>query len=251
MTSPRARLHPKTVQPKPWARPPWTDVNATVCQCKIVDLHRSSNSSASQAVQVNDRVGPKEFVSVCHSLSIVGRQSYLLSHCCRSCYGVRGWALAFWQLWQGWSSRSAQWNALGICVQSRGVSGRHHQGRSAEPKRLLMRVCICVCVCFFFQVQNVQTTGYTSNFPPCVVAPPKVLEQTGGNRFNGPIDCFLKTAAESGVLSLYRGLAAPLLGSMAECASLFTSYGYMKRLLGVNEEVGGVYCYLECNQLPA
>eukprot|EP00438_Fugacium_kawagutii_P034853 Skav225549 [mRNA] locus=scaffold81:233965:257891:+ [translate_table: standard] len=83
-------------------------------------------------------------------------------------------------------------------------------------------------------------SGMLSGFVCKIVEYPadtiKVLEQTGGNRFNGPIDCFLKTAAESGVLSLYRGLAAPLLGSMAECASLFTSYGYMKRLLGVNEE---------------
>lgn len=69
---------------------------------------------------------------------------------------------------------------------------------------------------------------------------PQVLEQTGGNRFSGPIDCFFKTVTESGALSLYRGLTAPLLGSMAECASLFTSYGYAKKVLGVNEEAGGV-----------
>ena len=67
-----------------------------------------------------------------------------------------------------------------------------------------------------------------------------MLEQTGGNRFSGPIDCFFKTVTESGALSLYRGLTAPLLGSMAECASLFTSYGYAKKVLRVNEEAGGV-----------
>ena len=83
-------------------------------------------------------------------------------------------------------------------------------------------------------------SGMLSGFVCKIVEYPadtiKVLEQTGGNRFSGPIDCFSKTVAESGVLSLYRGLAAPLLGSMAECASLFVSYGYGKKVLGVNEE---------------
>ena len=74
-----------------------------------------------------------------------------------------------------------------------------------------------------------------------------MLEQTGGNRFSGPIDCFVKTVGESGVLSLYRGLAAPLLGSMAECASLFTSYGYAKKVLGVNEEARVVKGLLLCS----
>ena len=45
----------------------------------------------------------------------------------------------------------------------------------------------------------------------------KVLEQTGGAKFSGPLDAARKTVAESGVLSLYDGLAAPLIGSMAEC----------------------------------
>lgn len=83
-------------------------------------------------------------------------------------------------------------------------------------------------------------SGMVSGFVCKIVEYPadtiKVLEQTGGNRFSGPIDCFFKTVTESGALSLYRGLTAPLLGSMAECASLFTSYGYAKKVLGVNEE---------------
>lgn len=64
-----------------------------------------------------------------------------------------------------------------------------------------------------------------------------MLEQTGGDRFRGPLDCFSKTVKESGPLSLYQGLATPLLGSMAECASLFVAYGYIKKLLGVNEDL--------------
>eukprot|EP00933_Yihiella_yeosuensis_P062676 TRINITY_DN6565_c0_g6_i1.p1 TRINITY_DN6565_c0_g6~~TRINITY_DN6565_c0_g6_i1.p1 ORF type:complete len:330 (+),score=37.16 TRINITY_DN6565_c0_g6_i1:52-990(+) len=82
--------------------------------------------------------------------------------------------------------------------------------------------------------------GMLSGFVCKVVEYPfdtiKVLEQTGGARFNGPIDCARKTVAESGALSLYQGLTAPLLGSMAECASLFVSYGYIKKGLGVDEE---------------
>eukprot|EP00930_Biecheleria_cincta_P031100 TRINITY_DN21578_c0_g1_i1.p1 TRINITY_DN21578_c0_g1~~TRINITY_DN21578_c0_g1_i1.p1 ORF type:complete len:325 (+),score=66.38 TRINITY_DN21578_c0_g1_i1:29-976(+) len=64
----------------------------------------------------------------------------------------------------------------------------------------------------------------------------KVLEQTGGSQFNGPIDCFRKMVAERGALSLYQGLSAPLVGSMMENASLFVSYGYIKKALAVNEE---------------
>ena len=64
----------------------------------------------------------------------------------------------------------------------------------------------------------------------------KVLEQTGGAKFSGPLDAARKTVAESGVLSLYDGLAAPLIGSMAECASLFVAYGVIKSALGVDEE---------------
>jgi len=64
----------------------------------------------------------------------------------------------------------------------------------------------------------------------------KVLEQTGGSSFSGPVDCLSKTVREHGWLSLYRGLTAPLLGSMAENASLFVSYGYMKKALEVDED---------------
>ena len=37
-------------------------------------------------------------------------------------------------------------------------------------------------------------------------------------------------------MSLYAGLTAPLIGSIAECASLFASYGYIKKAIGVDEE---------------
>ena len=64
----------------------------------------------------------------------------------------------------------------------------------------------------------------------------KVLEQTGGAKYSGPLDAARKAIAESGVWSLYNGLTAPLLGSMAECASLFVAYGMIKNALGVDEE---------------
>ncbi|KAK7042955.1 mitochondrial ornithine carrier protein [Paramarasmius palmivorus] len=43
-------------------------------------------------------------------------------------------------------------------------------------------------------------------------------------RFNGPIDCLHKTWKNEGVRGLYRGLPAPVVGAMAENASLFMSY---------------------------
>ena len=64
----------------------------------------------------------------------------------------------------------------------------------------------------------------------------KVLEQTGGARYSGPFDAARKTIAEGGFMSLYNGLTAPLLGSMAECASLFVAYGFLKSALHVDEE---------------
>ena len=52
--------------------------------------------------------------------------------------------------------------------------------------------------------------------------PNQVLEQTGGAKYSGPLDAARKTIAESGIWSLYNGLTAPLLGSMAECALALT-----------------------------
>lgn len=68
----------------------------------------------------------------------------------------------------------------------------------------------------------------------------KVLEQTGGSRFDGPIDCFRKTMAGRGAMSLYQGLTAPLIGSMMENASLFVAYGYIKKALAVDEDAASL-----------
>ncbi|KAF8908433.1 mitochondrial carrier [Mucidula mucida] len=43
-------------------------------------------------------------------------------------------------------------------------------------------------------------------------------------RFSGPLDCLSQTWRKEGVKGLYRGLPAPIVGAMAENASLFLTY---------------------------
>ncbi|KAG6906758.1 hypothetical protein DXG01_012261 [Tephrocybe rancida] len=50
-------------------------------------------------------------------------------------------------------------------------------------------------------------------------------------RFSGPIDCLRKTWTSEGVRGLYRGLPAPIVGAMAENASLFLVYGELQRVI--------------------
>jgi len=45
-------------------------------------------------------------------------------------------------------------------------------------------------------------------------------------------DCCVQTFQQRGIFGFYRGLPAPLVGSMAEISTLMTSYGFFKRLLG-------------------
>ncbi|KAI0264731.1 mitochondrial carrier [Gloeopeniophorella convolvens] len=56
-------------------------------------------------------------------------------------------------------------------------------------------------------------------------------------RFNGPIDCLVQTFRKEGIRGLYRGLPAPIVGAMAENASLFLAYGELQNLV---RQVGGV-----------
>ncbi|KAL3799899.1 hypothetical protein ACHAWO_000010 [Cyclotella atomus] len=56
--------------------------------------------------------------------------------------------------------------------------------------------------------------------------------QTHQPVYRGAIHCLTHTIQTRGFFSLYNGLPAPLLGSMAENAVLFLSYGHVKRLLG-------------------
>ena len=68
----------------------------------------------------------------------------------------------------------------------------------------------------------------------------KVLQQTQGSQYGSAYDCIMQTYRERGFFALYQGLASPLLGSMAECATLFVAYGYIKTAIGVDEEAATV-----------
>lgn len=50
-------------------------------------------------------------------------------------------------------------------------------------------------------------------------------------RFKGPIDCLTKTWTNEGIRGLYRGLPAPVVGAMAENASLFLCYNQLQSLI--------------------
>ncbi|KAH9852462.1 mitochondrial carrier [Lenzites betulinus] len=47
-------------------------------------------------------------------------------------------------------------------------------------------------------------------------------------RFSGPLDCLVQTWRKEGVRGLYRGLPAPIVGAMAENASMFWSYSELQ-----------------------
>ncbi|KAI9208138.1 putative mitochondrial ornithine carrier protein AmcA/Ort1 [Polychytrium aggregatum] len=53
----------------------------------------------------------------------------------------------------------------------------------------------------------------------------------GGITFKGPLDCFARTIKAEGFLGLYKGLSAPLVGSMIENSGLFVAYNYIQRVI--------------------
>lgn len=57
----------------------------------------------------------------------------------------------------------------------------------------------------------------------------QVLDTTA--RFNGPIDCLVKTWKNEGLRGLYRGLPAPIVAAMLENASLFMSYSELQNVI--------------------
>jgi len=63
----------------------------------------------------------------------------------------------------------------------------------------------------------------------------QVLDATA--RFRGPLDCLVQTFKKEGVRGLYRGLPAPVVGAMAENATLFLAYG---ELQNVTRQVGNI-----------
>ena len=56
-------------------------------------------------------------------------------------------------------------------------------------------------------------------------------QELGGTKFRGAADCFAHIVRKEGAPSLYRGLSAPLAGSIAENAVLFTAYGAIQKLI--------------------
>ena len=56
-----------------------------------------------------------------------------------------------------------------------------------------------------------------------------------GVKYSGALHCLRHTVETSGVQGLYKGISSPLLGSMAENAVLFWSYGIFKSWLGGQE----------------
>ncbi|TDL24609.1 mitochondrial carrier [Rickenella mellea] len=57
----------------------------------------------------------------------------------------------------------------------------------------------------------------------------QVMDHTA--RFNGPLDCLTQTWRNEGIRGLYRGLPAPIVGAMAENATLFLSYGKIQHAI--------------------
>ncbi|KAI0313329.1 mitochondrial carrier domain-containing protein [Amylostereum chailletii] len=63
----------------------------------------------------------------------------------------------------------------------------------------------------------------------------QVLDATA--RFNGPLDCLAQTYKNEGIRGLYRGLPAPVVGAMAENATLFLAYGELQNAVRAVEGV--------------
>ncbi|KAG8755315.1 hypothetical protein FRC14_004145, partial [Serendipita sp. 396] len=57
----------------------------------------------------------------------------------------------------------------------------------------------------------------------------QVLDST--KQFSGPIDCLTKTWKNEGIRGPYRGSPAPVIGAMAENASLFLCYNQLQALI--------------------
>ncbi|KII91144.1 hypothetical protein PLICRDRAFT_135094 [Plicaturopsis crispa FD-325 SS-3] len=50
-------------------------------------------------------------------------------------------------------------------------------------------------------------------------------------RYNGPVDCLVQTWKTEGISGLYRGLPAPIVGAMAENATLFLAYSELQNVI--------------------
>ena len=67
----------------------------------------------------------------------------------------------------------------------------------------------------------------------CVHAPPASHSDCAGSftKYTGSVHCLLETVRHEGFTGLYRGMAAPLLGTVFETSTLFFINGWLKREL--------------------
>ena len=63
----------------------------------------------------------------------------------------------------------------------------------------------------------------------------KVLQQTQPD-ITSSWDAVVKVQKHRGLMSLYQGLASPLVGSMLECSVLFVTFGYIKKMLRAEDD---------------
>lgn len=57
------------------------------------------------------------------------------------------------------------------------------------------------------------------------------VQPLNGSAYSGSIDCIRRSLSEDGVRGLYRGLSAPLVGSMFENSVLFVTYNHIQSLI--------------------
>jgi len=72
--------------------------------------------------------------------------------------------------------------------------------------------------------------GVTSKLVEYPLDTVKVRVQEEGSRFHGCVDCTVRTFKEEGAMAFFRGIAAPINGSILECAMLFYSYSATQRV---------------------
>jgi len=81
---------------------------------------------------------------------------------------------------------------------------------------------------------SASSTASTVRSAAAAAAAPRTISRAPPPQpvYRGAVHCLRHTIETRGFRSLYKGLSSPLLGSMAENAVLFLSYGEVKRMLG-------------------
>lgn len=82
------------------------------------------------------------------------------------------------------------------------------------------------------QTQNSLSPTTATSTAEATAAAAKSAASPSTPVYRGAIHCISHTIETRGFMSLYQGISSPLVGSMAENAVLFLSYGHVKRMLG-------------------